>query len=479
MLLASTMAQVRLGEASGRWLLTATVLGSGVAFLDGTVVNVALPAIGRDLGADLAGLQWTITGYALTLAALILLGGSLGDRYGRRRVYLIGVVWFGIASLACALAPNIATLVGARLLQGIGGALMTPGSLAIIQASFAPADRAKAIGTWSGLAGVTTIIGPFVGGWLVDEFSWRWIFLINVPLCAAVVWITLRAVPESRDPSATGRPDTPGAVLGALGLAGLTYALIAAGDRADVVIVAATGLLGVVSLLAFVLVERRRRHPMLPPGIFASKQFTAANLVTLAVYAALSGASLFIAVQLQVGGGWTALQAGAALVPTTIVLLLLSTSAGALATRIGPRLPMTVGPIVCAVGTALLAISIDRNPSYVVDVLPGVLVFSLGLVLIVAPLTATVLAAVDDRHAGAASGVNNAVARTAGLLAIAVLPLAVGLSGDDYADPVAITAGFRTAMLICAGLLAAGGVIAAIGIRRDVLPAPEPVSQDA
>ncbi|MBA2477672.1 MAG: DHA2 family efflux MFS transporter permease subunit [Actinomycetes bacterium] len=473
------MAQVRLGEASGRWLLTATVLGSGVAFLDGTVVNVALPAIGRDLGADLAGLQWTITGYALTLAALILLGGSLGDRYGRRRVYLIGVVWFGIASLACALAPNIATLVGARLLQGIGGALMTPGSLAIIQASFAPADRAKAIGTWSGLAGVTTIIGPFVGGWLVDEFSWRWIFLINVPLCAAVVWITLRAVPESRDPSATGRPDTPGAVLGALGLAGLTYALIAAGDRADVVIVAATGLLGVVSLLAFVLVERRRRHPMLPPGIFASKQFTAANLVTLAVYAALSGASLFIAVQLQVGGGWTALQAGAALVPTTIVLLLLSTSAGALATRIGPRLPMTVGPIVCAVGTALLAISIDRNPSYVVDVLPGVLVFSLGLVLIVAPLTATVLAAVDDRHAGAASGVNNAVARTAGLLAIAVLPLAVGLSGDDYADPVAITAGFRTAMLICAGLLAAGGVIAAIGIRRDVLPAPEPVSQDA
>jgi len=473
------MAQVRLGEASGRWLLTATVLGSGVAFLDGTVVNVALPAIGRDLDADLAGLQWTITGYALTLAALILLGGSLGDRYGRRRVYLIGVVWFGIASLACALAPNIATLVGARLLQGVGGALMTPGSLAIIQASFAPADRAKAIGTWSGLAGVTTIIGPFVGGWLVDEFSWRWIFLINVPLCAAVVWITLRAVPESRDPSATGRPDTPGAVLGALGLAGLTYALIAAGDRADVVIVAATGLLGVVSLLAFVLVERRRRHPMLPPGIFASKQFTAANLVTLAVYAALSGASLFIAVQLQVGGGWTALQAGAALVPTTIVLLLLSTSAGALATRIGPRLPMTVGPIVCAVGTALLAISIDRNPSYVVDVLPGVLVFSLGLVLIVAPLTATVLAAVDDRHAGAASGVNNAVARTAGLLAIAVLPLAVGLSGDDYADPVAITAGFRTAMLICAGLLAAGGVIAAIGIRRDVLPAPEPVSQDA
>jgi len=479
MLLASTMAQVRLGEASGRWLLTATVLGSGVAFLDGTVVNVALPAIGRDLGADLAGLQWTITGYALTLAALILLGGSLGDRYGRRRVYLIGVVWFGIASLACALAPNIATLVGARLLQGIGGALMTPGSLAIIQASFAPADRAKAIGTWSGLAGVTTIIGPFVGGWLVDEFSWRWIFLINVPLCAAVMWITLRAVPESRDPFATGRPDTPGAVLGALGLAGLTYALIAAGDRADVVIVAATGLLGVVSLLAFVLVERRRRHPMLPPGIFASKQFTAANLVTLSVYAALSGASLFIAVQLQVGGGWTALQAGAALVPTTIVLLLLSTSAGALATRIGPRLPMTVGPIVCAVGTALLAISIDRNPSYVVDVLPGVLVFSLGLVLIVAPLTATVLAAVDDRHAGAASGVNNAVARTAGLLAIAVLPLAVGLSGDDYADPVAITSGFRTAMLICAGLLAAGGVIAAIGIRRDVLPAPEPVSQDA
>ena len=467
------MQQVRLGEAAGRWVLVATVLGSGITFLDATVVNVALPAIGGDLDADLAGLQWTITGYALTLAALILLGGALGDRFGRRRVFLVGVVWFGLASLACALAPTIETLVAARLLQGVGGALLTPGSLAIIQASFVPADRAKAIGAWSGLAGVTTVLGPFLGGYLIDTLSWRWIFLINVPLCAAVVIITLRTMPESRDPSAVNRPDSAGAVLGAVGLGGVTYALIAAGDQAAFAVVAISAVVGLGALAAFVLVERRERHPMLPPGIFRSRQFTVANVMTLAVYAALAGVSLFLTIQLQVGAGWTALQAGAALVPVTGLLLVLSTPAGALATRIGPRVPMTVGPLLCAAGVGMLAITVDRDPSYLTDVLPGVIVFGLGLSLLVAPLTATVLAAVEDRHAGVASGVSNAVARTASLLAVAVLPLAVGISGDDYADAEAFTGAYGIAMWLCVGLLAAGGVTSAAGIRRDVLPGPD------
>jgi EmrB/QacA subfamily drug resistance transporter len=462
--MSETRTGVRLGEASGRWVLLATVLGSGMAFLDSTVVNVALPAIDADLDADVAGLQWTINGYTLTLAALILLGGSLGDRFGRRRVFDIGTALFALASLACAAAPTIGALVAGRALQGIGAALLTPGSLAIISATFAEQDRAKAIGAWSGLSGATTAVGPFLGGWMIDSLSWRWIFLLNLPLAVIVIAVASRHVPESRDTAASGRLDWAGTLLGAGALAGVSYALIAAGEDGPSPIVLTAGTVGLLAAAAFVVVERRIAAPMLPPGLFASRQFTAANLVTFAVYAALSGVAFLLVVQLQVSAGYSALAAGSALVPMTLLLLLFSSTAGAMSERIGPRLPMTVGPIVCGAGTLLL-LRVDTSPSYLFDVLPAMIVFGLGLAITVAPLTATVLRAAPSRHVGAASGVNNAVARTAGLLAVAVLPLAAGIVGADFADPEALTAGFRVAMLICAGLLVAGGVLAAVGIR--------------
>jgi EmrB/QacA subfamily drug resistance transporter len=460
---------VHLGTARGRWVLAATIVGSGIAFLDSTVVNVALPALSRDLDADVAGAQWTITSYGLTLAALILLGGSLGDHYGRRRVYVIGVAWFGVASLLCAIAPTIEVLVAARLLQGVGAALLTPGSLSIISSAFSAEDRPRAIGVWSGLSGVTTLLGPFAGGWLVDAASWRWIFVVNVPLCLAVVFIALRHVPDSRDAEATGRPDLLGATLGSIGLAGITYSLIAAGDDGVSARAVAAAVVGIASFVAFVLAERRQRHPMLPPDIFRERQFTAANLVTFLVYAALSGVLVLLTIQLQVGAGYSALAAGAALAPVTVLMLLLSPTAGSIAMKIGPRLPMALGPAICAVATALLAVSVDTSATYVSDVLPGAVIFGLGLTLTVTPLTATVLGAAPRRHAGVASGVNNAVARGAGLLAIAVLPLAAGLRGDALDNPDAFTAGFRTGSLICAVLLAVGGLVAVATIRNDVL----------
>jgi EmrB/QacA subfamily drug resistance transporter len=449
---------LRLDDARGRWVLTAAVLGSAVVFVDSTVVNVALPALGRDLGTGFSGLQWTVNGYTLSLAALVLLGGSLGDRFGRRRLFVVGTVWFGVASLLCGLAPDIGTLVAARVLQGVGGALLTPGSLAVLQASFAPEDRGRAIGAWSGLGAVAAAVGPLVGGLLV-EVSWRLVFLLNLPLCAAVVVVALRHVPESRDPHAAGRVDVLGATLGAFGLAGVTWALIALGDGTAPGRVAAAGGAGVLALVAFVLVERRVATPMLPLGVFASRQFRAVNAVTFAVYAALAAVFFLLVVHLQVVGGYSPLAAGLASLPVTGLMLLLSSRAGALSTRTGPRLPMTAGPLLCAAGTALLA-RIGPDPAYVPAVLPGLLLFGLGLSATVAPLTVTVLAAVEDRHAGLASGVNNAVARTAGLLAVAVLPVAAGLGGADYADPAQFAPGYRTAMLLAAGLLAAGGVLA-------------------
>lgn len=453
---------VRLGEARGRWVLAAAVLGSGIVFVDTTVVNVALPTLGRDLGADVAGLQWTVNGYTLSLAALILLGGSLGDRYGRRRLFVVGTVWFGVASVLCGLAPDVPTLVAARVLQGVGGALLAPGSLALLQASFAPSDRGRAIGAWSGLSGVATAVGPLVGGLLV-EVSWRLVFLLNVPLCAAVVVLARRHVPESSDPDAARSVDVVGAVLGALGLAGVTYALIAAGDGVGAAVVA-TGVGGVVLLAAFVLVEARSPAPMLPPGLFASRQFSAVNAVTFAVYAALAAVFFLLVVHLQVTAGYSPLASGLAGLPVTVTMLLLSSRSGDLAARIGPRRQLTGGPLLCAVGAVLLA-GIDADARYVVDVLPGVLLFGLGLAATVAPLTVTVLAAAQDRHAGLASGVNNAVARTAGLLAVAALPVAAGITGDDYADPARFAPGYHTAMLTCAGLLALGGVLAALTVR--------------
>jgi EmrB/QacA subfamily drug resistance transporter len=456
--------QVRLGEPSGRWVLVAAVLGSGMAGIDATVVNVALLALGRDLHAGFAGLQWTINGYTLTLAALILLGGSLGDRYGRRRVFVIGVGWFALASALCALAPTIQVLIAARALQGVGGALLTPGSLAMISASFVAGDRAKAIGAWSGFGGIASAIGPFLGGYLVAGPGWRWIFLINLPLAAIVVLIARRHVPETLDPNAAPHLDLLGAGLGAIGLGGVTYALIAAHGALSAIVVGAA-VVGLAGMVGFVRTERRSPHPMLPPRIFANRQFTAANMVTFLVYAALGGVFFLLVVNLQVVAGFSPLLAGTALLPITVIMLVLSARAGALAGRIGPRLPMTLGPLVAACGVLLL-LRIGPHASYLSAVLPAVTVFGLGLSLIVAPLTTTVLTAAETRYAGVASGVNNAVARAAGLLAVAVLPVVAGIYGDDYRNPSAFADGFRIAVITSSALLVIGGFIAAATIRN-------------
>jgi EmrB/QacA subfamily drug resistance transporter len=448
----------------------ATVLASGMAMLDATAVNVALPAIGRDLGSGLAGLQWTLSGYTLALASLILLGGALGDRYGRRRVFLIGVVWFAVTSLGCGLAQSTGQLVAMRVLQGIGGALLTPGSLAIIQSSFPPRDRPRAIGAWSALGGIAGLIGPFLGGFLVDAASWRWVFLVNAPLAVVVVLVAVRHVPESRDPGRTGRFDALGAVWGALALGGVTYALIAAGAGPGRPQVWGSAVVGVLAGVAFVVRERRAPEPMLPPGVFADRQFAGANLSTFAIYGALGGFSFFLVLELQTVLGYTATAAGAAMIPSIVVLSLLSSRAGALAQRTGARLPMTVGPLIAAAGVLWLT-RVGEGSSYWVDVLPGSLVSGVGLALLVAPLTATVLDAAPDNLAGVASGVNNAVARAASLLAVAALPVAVGLSGRDYADPAAFSGGFRTAMVVCAALMVLGGAVAWWTIRADTLKA--------
>lgn len=455
------------GTPAARWVLLATVTGSGLAFLDATTVTVALPAIGSDLGAGIAGLQWVLNAYTLALTALIPLGGALADRFGRRRLFQLGVVWFAGASLLCALAPTTEVLVAARGLQGVGGALLTPGSLAILQASFAPGDRARAIGAWSGLSGIAAAAGPVAGGWLVDAFSWRWIFYVNLPLAVLVVAIAARYVPESRDPQAPRGFDVPGAVLVATGLGCLSWALISAGEHGVGPAQVGLGLAGLAALAGFVAVQARSRHPMLPLSMFANRQFTAANLATLAVYAALAGMMFLVVIYLQQVAGYSALAAGAALLPVTALMLLFSARAGALAERIGPRWPMTIGPLVMAAGMLLL-LRLSPDASYLGTVLPAVLVFGAGLALTVAPLTATVLAGVPSRHSGIASAVNNALSRGAGLLAVAVLPLAAGIA--SYQDPVSFEAGFRTAMLTCAGLAAAGGLLSAVLIRNRLAP---------
>ncbi|MEV6654930.1 MFS transporter [Streptomyces sp. NPDC051219] len=459
---------IRVGEPVGRWVLLTTVLGSSMALLDSTVVNVALPRIGEDLDADLAVLQWTANAYMLTLAGLILLGGALGDRFGRRRVFVIGTVWFAVASLLCGLAPNGGLLILARALQGVGAALLTPGSLALIQASFHPDDRARAVGVWSGLGGAGAAVGPFLGGWLVDGPGWRWVFLLNVPLAAVCVPVALRHVPESRSVpaggTAPGRPgaahrrfDVLGATLGALALGLVTYGLI------DSSVVA--GVVGVLLSVAFVYVERRQPDPMLPLSIFASRQFTAINLVTLCVYAALGGFFFLSVLQLQVVAGYSALAAGTALLPTTLLMLLLSGRSGELAQRIGPRLPLTVGPLLCAAGM-LLMLRVGKDASYVRDVLPAMVVLGLGMVTLVAPLTATVLASVDVGRAGLASGINNAAARVAGLIAVAALPLLSGMGPETYRLADELASAFRRAMPMCAVVLVVGALIAWTTVRR-------------
>ncbi|MGV8875639.1 MAG: MFS transporter [Rhodococcus sp. (in: high G+C Gram-positive bacteria)] len=451
-----TTESIALSSARGRWIVAATVLGSSLAMLDATVVNIALPAIGRDLGAGVTGLQWTLSGYTLALASLILLGGSLGDRVGRRRVFVWGTVWFATASVLCGLAPSIEVLIAARLLQGVGAALLTPGSLALISASIKAEDRGAAIGLWSGLGGVASAIGPLLGGWLVDAVGWRAVFLINVPLAVVVVWVAAKHVPESRDPHASGRLDVPGAVTIAAALGLLTYGLIESHVLALV--------LGVVAVGAFVVIERRSHDALVPPSLFASRVFLAANLVTFTVYAALGGVFFLLVLQLQFAVGYSPIAAGVATLPITALMLVLSARAGRVAGRIGPRIPMTVGPLLSALGL-LLMLRIGPESSYVTDVLPAVLVFGLGLSTLVAPLTGAVLGAVSTDRAGIASGVNNAVARTSQLLAVAALPALAGIAGSDYSAPEVFSAGFHTAMLLCAGMLVIGAVIAAVLIR--------------
>jgi EmrB/QacA subfamily drug resistance transporter len=459
---------LRVGSARGRVVLLTTVLGSALAVLDSTIVNVALPTIGRALGADLAGLQWVVSAYAMTLAALILLGGSLGDRFGRRRVYLWGVAGFGVASMLCGLSPGIQILVAARGVQGVAAALLTPGSLAILQSSFLPADRMRAIGAWTGALSIAVASGPLVGGWLVG-YDWRLVFWVNVPLCAGVIVLGIRYVPETRNLGASNAVDVPGLLLGVLGLANLTYALIAWPAHGLSGLTAVTGVAGVLALAAFVVTERRSRYPMLPTSLFSSRTFNIINIVTFAVYAALSGAVLFLVLFLQVVAGWTALQAGAALLPSSLLMLLLASRFGGLAVKVGARLLMICGCLTAATGLVLVSLS-PNNPSFVVNILPGVTLLGLGLAITVAPLTGTVLSAAPDELAGTASGVNNAVARTAGLMAVASLPVIVGLSGRQYADPISLAPAYRTALLLCAGELAAGAVLTVLGLPR--APAP-------
>jgi EmrB/QacA subfamily drug resistance transporter len=468
-------------------VLAATVLGSAMVFLDATVVNVALPTIGKHLNASLGDLQWTVTAYTLTLASLILLGGSLGDRSGRRKIFLTGVIWFALASAICGAAPNVDVLIAARVLQGIGGALLTPGSLAIIQATFAADDRPRAVGAWSGLGGLASAAGPVIGGWLVQTAGWRWVFLLNLPLAVVVVVVTTRHVPETRDVTSHGKFDVAGAVLAALALGGISYALIElpeqTGHLAGVI---AAALAGVAAAAGFLVVEHRRTRagkaadqdqspgsrarvaPMLPLDVFASRQFSAINLVTFLVYGAFGGLLFLLVLQLQVVSGYSPLAAGSSLLPVTLLMLVLSARAGALAQRVGPRWLMSAGISCCAVGMALMS-RIGPHASYVADVLPAVTVFGLGLSQTVAPLTATVLASADVRHAGVASGVNNAVARAAGLVAVAAIPAAVGLGAASYHEPAHFNHGFDIATTACAVVLLIAAVVTAALISNDVL----------
>jgi EmrB/QacA subfamily drug resistance transporter len=430
---------------------------------------VALPRIGHDLHVGLTSLQWTVNAYTLTLSGLLLLGGSLGDRLGRRRIFVVGVVWFTAASLGCALAPSAGVLIAMRAVQGVGGAMLTPGSLAILQAVFAPSDRAPAVGAWSGLTGVASALGPIVGGLLVGVAPWGWrlVFLINLPFAVVVVYAA-RHIPETRDESVDGRIDIVGAVLAAVGLAALVYGLTEGSSFGWGVRQLGATVLGVVLLAVFAVVELRTRTPMLPMRLFRSRQFSAANAVTIVVYGALGGAFFLLPVELQQGAGFSAVEAGASLLPVTAMLLLLSSRMGRFAARRGPRLQMTAGPIIAGIGIALLTL-IHPGVNYLSAVLPGVLVFGFGMAVTVAPLTATVMAAAPPDDVGVASAVNNDLARTAGLFAVAVLPALSGISAAAYKSPTALSNGFHHAVWIAATLCAIGGVLAGIFIRNDVL----------
>ena len=496
------------GPSSEPWVLAATIIGSAMAFIDGTVVNVALPQIQDRLGATAVDAQWIVESYALFLAALILVGGSLGDHFGRRRIYALGIALFAVASVGCGVALTPGQLIAARAVQGIGGAMLVPGSLAIISASFDEARRGRAIGTWSGFSGITAALGPVLGGYLVQNVSWRAAFLINVPLAVVVLAIVARHVPESRDPEAR-RLDIPGAVLGTLGLGGVVFGLIESqkegfGDP----LVLLSLLAGVAALAAFVVVERRSHEPMMPLSLFRTRNFTGANLLTLLLYAGLGGSLYFLPFNLIQVHGYSATAAGSAFLPFIIITFLMSRWAGGLVTRYGAKLPLVIGPTIAAGGFLLFAIP-GTEGSYWTTFFPAVCVQGLGMSLVIAPLTTTAMNSVTGHHSGLASGVNNAVSRTASLLAIPVLgifvflafsagldarvadldlpPAAVqqleaekanlggaqvpqGLQGStaaavDAAIAEAFVAGFRVAMFVAAGLALLSALAAALIIE--------------
>jgi len=442
-------------------VLAACILGSIIVFVDSTVVNVALPAIQRDLGGGLALQQWVVDAYLLTLGSLLLVGGSLGDLFGARLVFMLGIAAFGITSVLCAAAPDGTTLILARGLQGIAGAVLTPAGLAVITATFTGEERGAAIGSWTAWTGVAFVVGPLVGGWLVTNTSWRWIFLINVPFVAVTLALVAYAVPKREPGEQRARLDVVGGTLCALGLAGPVFALIEAPTRGwgDPLIVG-TLIAGIVLLLVFVAWERRAPQPMLPLALFSRRNFSFANVETVTVYAGLSTLTFFLVLFVQQLDGYSALQSGMALLPITLVMFVLSPRVGRLSMRHGPRLFMGLGPLVAAAGL-LGTIRLTPGFSYWLELLPPLLVFSVGLSMIVAPLTATVLSDADDHDAGIASGVNNAVARVAGLLGIAIVGAAVA-GADNRLDQ----SGFRLAMAITAALVAAGGAIGLAGIRN-------------
>lgn len=445
---------MKLASREGRWLIAATVGASGMAFLDGSIVSLALPDVDRDLDAGLSGLQWTVNAYMLTLSSLVLVAGSLGDRLGRRRIFNVGVTWFGVASILCAVAPSIEMLVAARTLQGIGAALLTPGSLAIISSSIDKADRGRAIGLWAGLSGVAAAVGPLMGGWLVDQLGWRAIFWINVPLVVATIVISVRYVPETKGEQ--GRIDFGGAGLTVVSLAFLTYGLVVEQWMPTVA--------GLVLLIAFVLHQWRTPHALVPLALFSDRVFTALNVCTFAIYGALAAGMFLLVLQLQYVTGYSPLEAGLATLPPTILLLLFSGRAGALGERLGPRLPMTVGPLIAS-ASMLLYLRVDADANLVEVIAPGI-VFGIGLTILVAPLTTSVLASAPPDQTGIASGINNAVARTAALLAVAAIPPLAGIAGADFSSPEVFSPGFRTGMMICAGMLAAAGVFAIAMIQK-------------
>ena len=427
--------KAKVSASAGKWVLAATILGSSMTFIDGTVVNVALPVLQEKFGANQAQVQWIVESYALTLSALILVGGALGDKYGRRKIFNFGIIVFTIASLVCGLVSDINQLIFARAAQGIGAALLVPGSLAIISATFDKKHRAKAIGTWSGFTAIAAGFGPVLGGWLVDNFSWRWIFYINLPLAAAILLISFWKVPETKDDEAAGRLDWFGAILAIVGLGGIVYGLTELNNLGFAnPQVFGSLIIGILTLAGFIFTEKRRTNPMMPPGLFKSKTFTGANLLTLFLYSALGGILFFLPFNLIQVQGYSATAAGAALIPFVLTMFLLSRFAGGLIDRFGAKLPLVVGPIIAGIGFWLFSLAPTNSNNYWLDFFPAIIVMSLGMVTSVAPLTTAVMGAVEERRAGIASGINNAVSRTASLLAIAVFGIVMLTTFNNNLD---------------------------------------------